>query len=95
MDAWAKYERLWSQLIRIRWIHAGLESPEEDEILEQMDETWLCLTPDEQMRISVQPNRSLLRTQPSKSARELVDVTEDEFAREHSPRRIVIDDVCL
>jgi hypothetical protein len=96
VDAWTRYERLWSQLIRVRWIHAGFESPEEDELLEQMDETWLLLTPEEQTRISAQPSRSLLRTDASKPARALVDVGEYEaFASANSPRRVVIDEADL
>ncbi len=91
MDAWTRYERLWSKLVRIRWIHGGLESPEEDDILDQMDEVWSRLTSEEQVQMSAKPSRSLLRIEVRKPARALVDVAEDDDSMS-GPRRIVIDE---
>ncbi|HSN98910.1 MAG TPA: hypothetical protein VLS89_11515 [Candidatus Nanopelagicales bacterium] len=60
-EALAKYRQLEEKLVRIRWIHRGIESPEEDDILEQMDSAWSRLTADEQAQVNAEPVRSLIR----------------------------------
>ena len=57
----AKYRRFENELVRVRWIHHGLESPEEDDILERMDAAWSRLSAGEQSEVSAEPARSLLR----------------------------------
>ena len=39
-----QYLRLRAELARIRWAHAGFESPEEDALLDRMDEVWATLS---------------------------------------------------
>ncbi len=39
-----QYLRLRAELARIRWAHAGFESPEEDALLDKMDEVWAALS---------------------------------------------------
>jgi hypothetical protein len=39
-----QYLRLRAELARIRWAHAGFESPEEDALLDRMDEAWARLS---------------------------------------------------
>ncbi|KYF83581.1 hypothetical protein BE11_44945 [Sorangium cellulosum] len=60
-DALARYQELEEELVRIRWIHQGLESQEEDEILDKMDGAWSRLSPAEQSEVNAAPARSLLR----------------------------------
>jgi hypothetical protein len=84
-EALAKYRRLENELVRIRWIHRGLESPEEDDILEKMDVAWSRLSAEEHAAVSAEPVRSLLRERPLPT-RTVVD--EDVWAyRELPPRR--------
>lgn len=42
------YRSLESRLSYTRWRHAGGESPEEDAILDEMDQVWLKLSEEEQ-----------------------------------------------
>jgi hypothetical protein len=60
-EALARYRQLENELVRIRWIHRGLESPEEDDILDKMDAAWSRLSSAEQAKVSAEPVRSLLR----------------------------------
>ena len=84
-EALAKYRRLDQELVRVRWIHRGLESPEEDEILEKMDDAWSRLAADEQAQVNAEPVRSLLR-EGRPTTRSMVD--EDVWIyRELPPRR--------
>ena len=60
-EALTKYRRLEEEFVRTRWIHRGIESPEEDVILEKMDSAWSRLTAEEQVVVNAEPVRSLLR----------------------------------
>ena len=60
-EALAKYRRFRETLVRVRWIHRGLESQEEDDLLEKMDGVWSRLSADEQAEVSAEPVRSILR----------------------------------
>ncbi|WP_437714494.1 hypothetical protein WMF45_50015 [Sorangium sp. So ce448] len=60
-DALAKYRELEARLVHIRWIHRGLESQEEDEILDKMDGAWSRLSAQEQSEVNAAPPRSLLQ----------------------------------
>ena len=51
----AHYRQLEARLWLARWINEGRESPEEDAILDEMENTWLQLTDDQ---------RTLLRQEP-------------------------------
>ena len=44
----SEYHRLELRLWMARWKHEGQESAEEDAILDEMDDTWMNLTDDEQ-----------------------------------------------
>lgn len=84
-EALARYRRLENELVRIRWIHRGLESPEEDDILERMDAAWSRLSAEEQVAAGAEPVRSFLRDSPLLT-RTVVD--EDVWVyRELPPRR--------
>jgi hypothetical protein len=84
-EALARYRRLEDELVRIRWIHRGLESTEEDDTLEKMDAAWLQLSAGEQAEVSAEPVRSLLLKSPLLT-RTVVD--EDVWAyRELPPRK--------
>lgn len=50
------YKRLENELLHIRQIHRGEESPEEDEILEKMDAVWSQLSSEEQAVASAEPH---------------------------------------
>lgn len=84
-EALARYRRLEAQLVQTRWIHRGLESPEEDDILDKMDGAWSRLSAEEQIEVSAEPVRSLLR-----DGLPAVRVTHDEDVWSYSelpPRR--------
>lgn len=84
-EALMRYRRLEDELVRLRWIHRGLESSQEDEILEKMDAAWSRLSMEEQAEVSAEPVRSLLR-ESSPIMRTIVD--EDVWNyRELPPRR--------
>ncbi len=84
-EALAKYRSLEDELVRIRWIHRGAESPEEDELLEKMDAVWSRLSAEDQAAVSAEPIRSLVRESPL-PIRTVVD--EDVWVdRELPPRR--------
>ncbi|WP_437317596.1 hypothetical protein [Sorangium sp. So ce385] len=84
-EALERYRLLENELVRIRWIHRGLESPEEDDILEKMDAAWSRLSAEEQVAVGAEPVRSILRESPLLT-RTVVD--EDVWVyRELPPRR--------
>ena len=60
----ARYRCLENELVRIRWVHRGAESPEEDELLEKMDAVWSRLSAEDQAIASAEPIRSLVRESP-------------------------------
>lgn len=59
-DAFSRYRELEEQLVRIRWMYQGMESDEEDAILEEMDEVWWRLTEEERQRLNEQKPESLI-----------------------------------
>jgi len=61
-DALAQYRGLEAELVHIRWIHQGLESQKEDEILDKMDGAWSQMSAEEQSEVNAAPPRSLLRS---------------------------------
>lgn len=70
-----KYQDLMKQLAFVRWIHQGLESEEEDQILEEMDGVWLQLTREEQDILQSEKPTTLIRDQQiSDVDRQLKDV---------------------
>lgn len=84
-EALDRYRALENELVRIRWIQRGAESPEEDEILENMDVVWSRLSKEDQVVVSAEPARSLVRKSPLLT-RTVVD--EDVWVyRELPPRR--------
>lgn len=72
-DAFHHYRELETALIRMRWLHNGLESPEEDDLLDEMDGVWWELTPDEQDRLNREGPKTLIRDQVP-ATRTTVDV---------------------
>lgn len=77
------YLALLGSLVRVRWLHAGLESSEEDTLLERMDSAWFALTEAERSYVQALPARSVLRVAPQ---RHLMDTP-----RTLGPRRVVVD----
>ncbi len=60
-EAFKRYRSLERDLIYIRWQHAGLESEEEDSILEDMDVVWYELSEEEQQLLYNEGTKSLIR----------------------------------
>ena len=63
-SAFEEYKHLENELVMTRWVHLGLESSEEDDILDQMDGAWCKLAAEEQARFNAEGARSLLRDSP-------------------------------
>lgn len=61
-EAFEKYRSLKQRLIHVRWIHRGLESDEEDRLIEDMDTVWWQLDTDEQDMFRTEPPQSLIRS---------------------------------
>lgn len=55
-----------NKLIRLRWLFSGMESHEEDDLLEEMDSIWWSLTEQERAEIQKIPSRSVLEPLPKK-----------------------------
>lgn len=64
MTPYEHYRELERKLIHTRWLHRGLDSPDEDALLEAMDEMWWKMTVEERERIDAEPPRSLIRMAP-------------------------------
>jgi hypothetical protein len=74
-----RYLELRARLARVRWIHAGAESSEEDELLETMDAVWWSLTEADHQDLRRRPAapqlvRPLVRSGPGWRARVDADV---------------------
>lgn len=82
-DAMNRYLDSLDQLVRIRWLHEGQESPQEDELLEEMDRTWWTMAQQERDHVQSLPTRSIMRSVPN---RRLVDTPAGA-----GPRRVLVD----
>ena len=60
-EAFERYRSLERDLIYIRWRHAGLESEEEDPVLDAMEEVWYELSENEQQLLYSEGTKSLIR----------------------------------
>ena len=85
-----QYLQLRHQLVRLRWVRAGFESLEEDALLEEMDEAWAALGPDDLTALKRQPpppqlTRPVPRQVPGQRVRVDTDVLADASL---SPRRL-------
>jgi len=60
-DAFQRYRELEKKLIYTRWIYQGLESDEENLILDEMEEAWWHLTDDEKQLLNKEIPTSLIR----------------------------------
>jgi hypothetical protein len=86
-DALSRYRTLEDTLVFVRWTHRGLESEEEDALLDAMDVVWAELEEDEREWLQAEPPRSLIRTaRGPRSLREFVDVDHDIDPRS-TPRK--------
>ncbi len=56
-----QYRDLDRRLLYIRWMHGGLESASEDDILDQMDDLWWKFTEEERELINRTSRKSLVR----------------------------------
>jgi hypothetical protein len=63
-EALNRYRNLERRLVYTRWINLGYESPEEDGLLEAMDDVWWELAAEEREMIDREPPKSLIRTKP-------------------------------
>jgi len=61
----AHYRQIERRLWMARWINAGQEAPEEDAILDEMEETWLGLSDEEQDLLRQEPPRCWPTESPS------------------------------
>ncbi len=72
--AFARYRRLDDELAFIRWIHRGLESEEEDRILDDMEQVWWELEEQERELLQSETPRSLILSRTDTNpTRKLVD----------------------
>ena len=69
-DALQRYRVLEEDLIHIRWQYAGLESEEEEPILDAMEEIWYELNEEEQNELNSEGTKSLIRDNDAKSPME-------------------------
>ncbi len=60
-DALQRYRALEEALIHIRWQHAGLESAEEEPVLDSMEEIWYELSEEQQNELNSEGTKSLIR----------------------------------
>lgn len=74
-EASREYLELQKGLVRIRWMHQGTESPEEDALLDEMDAVWWQLTDEERHTVNSSEPKSLIRWEARGSGhRELTDL---------------------
>lgn len=84
--AWHEYRRQERRLIHVRWRHRGLESEEEELILEAMTDAWVGLTDEERRELDSEPPRSLIRTS-SDARRRRLEFDVDVFDFDRAPVR--------
>lgn len=73
-DALQQHRALERELIYIRWKYAGLESEEEESILDAMEDIWYELSEEEQNELNSEGTQSLMRDNNTKSsARDWMD----------------------
>jgi hypothetical protein len=65
-EALNNYLFLLNNLVRVRWLYDGMESDEEDKILDEMDSLWLILTDKERTFVQEIPSRSVIESHPKK-----------------------------
>lgn len=73
MDAMGEYRKLEKKLAYTRWLNDGLESEEEDCILDDIDAAWTDLSESEKDLIRGEGPKTFIRKDPAKSVRRLVD----------------------
>ncbi|MFT5431745.1 MAG: hypothetical protein ACI9OJ_002443 [Myxococcota bacterium] len=77
-----RYSALEDDLVYVRWVHQGLESAAEDELLEEMDEVWAELSASERESIEAMLPRSIIRGNSlSAEHRRMVDIDIAEDAK--------------
>ena len=69
-DALQRHRALERDLIYIRWQYAGLESEEEEPILDAMEEIWYELSEEEQNELNSEGTKSLIRDDAKSSVSE-------------------------
>ena len=60
-DALQKHRALERELIYVRWKYAGLESEEEESILDAMEDIWYELSEEEQNELNSEGTQPLMR----------------------------------
>lgn len=83
-DALQRHRALERELIYIRWKHAGLESKEEEAILDAMEEIWYELSEEEQDQLNSEGTKSLIRDNDAKSSVSTRDWTDESNWRSNS-----------
>ena len=91
-----KYRELEGDLANLRWLNGGVESAEEEPILDEMEALWHDLSAEEQDMLNKENAQTLMVDDPADRAKgimqdgkELVDV--DIRARPGSPVREYVD----
>ena len=67
-DALRRHRALERELIYIRWKYAGLESEEEESLLDAMEDIWYKLSKEEQNELNSEGTKSLIRDNDAKSS---------------------------
>ena len=75
-DALQRYRALESDLIYIRWQYAGLESEEEEPILDAMEKIWYELSEEEQNKLNSEGTKSLICDNDARSSVREGDLTD-------------------
>ncbi len=88
-EALARYRELEDALIFARWLHRGMESHEEDCLLEEMDRVWWELDDAERCRLDAEPPRSLIRPGSKPHPHRVLADADKEAEPNAPPRRIV------
>lgn len=89
-DALKRYRDIERDLIHVRWMHCGFDSPQEDLVIEALADAWTALTDEEREIIEAEPRKSLIRSALPKGMLTIHDfdvLSEGEQSR--PPRRRV------
>lgn len=72
MTSFERYRSMLAELAHVRFRNGGFESPEEDDLLDRMDEVWTAMSQPERSTAERLP-AVLTYSRPARGARVLVD----------------------
>ena len=82
-----RYRELEEELIRIRWLHGGFDSDEEDRDIDEMDRLWWAMSEEERHMLEAEPRRSYIRDAAPRGPR--IEVDRDMSESTCAPRHWV------